>query len=238
MGTPADNFADTDSGRPIAKPGPNYFPSMRKDLLFILAFFLVILVLNLSPLKQYWAEALVFIKGINRYGALAPFIFTVSVAVLVCVGIPRLLLCTIGGMLFGFYRGLLYSLAGTIIGYYIVFSVVRWVGRAFIVSRYPKISHFAKLIKRGGIPGVILARQIPIHGMVVNLILGLSPVRRIDFLVGTAIGLIPEAIPFTLIGKGVKQESIEQSIAYIVIAVAILAGLWLGLKIWNEKKRR
>lgn len=237
MMNPSDSSGDTDSRTPIEKPGSNYFLSMRKDLLFILAFFLVILLLNLSPLRQYWSEALVFIKGIRRYGTLAPFLFTASVAILVSIGIPRLLLCTIGGMLFGFYQGLLYSVTGTIIGYYVVFSVVRRVGRTYIVSRYPKIDQLTRLLKRGGIPGVILARQLPIHGMVINLILGLSPVRQLDFLVGTAIGLIPEAIPFTLIGKGVKQESLGQSIVYIVIAVVILAVLWLGLKLWNEKKK-
>jgi len=234
---PSESDSNMDPRTSIGKPDSQYFLSMRKDLLFILAFFLVILLLNLSPLREYWAELLVFIKGIRRYGTLAPFLFTASVAILVSIGIPRLLLCTLGGMLFGFYQGLLYSVAGTIIGYYVVFSVVRRVGRAYIVRRYPKINHLTKLLKRGGIPGVILARQLPIHGMVINLILGLSPVRPLDFLIGTAIGLLPEAIPFTLIGKGVKQESLGRSIAYIVIAVVILAVLWLGLKFWSEKKK-
>ncbi len=234
---PSKSDSDMDPRTSIEKPDSHYFLSMRKDLLFILAFFLVILLLNLSPLREYWAELLVFIKGIRRYGTLAPFLFTASVAILVSIGIPRLLLCTLGGMLFGFYQGLLYSVTGTIIGYYIVFSVVRRLGRAYIIRRYPKIDQLTRLLKRGGIPGVILARQLPIHGMVINLLLGLSPIRPLDFLVGTAIGLLPEAIPFTLIGKGVKQESLGQSIAYIVIAVVILAVLWLGLKFWSEKKK-
>ena len=236
MVTLSDNCVDTDSSNPIEKTGSSSILSVRKDLILILAFFFIIIALYLSPLQQYWAGALAFCEGINHYGVLAPLIFMLSVAVLVCIGMPRLLLCTIGGMLFGFYQGLLYSVTGTIIGCYIVFSVVRWVGRTFIISRYPKLNRFTKLLERGGIPGVVLARQIPIHGMVINLILGLSPVKQIDFLVGTAIGLIPEAIPFTLIGKGVKQGSLEKSVAYIIIAVVILALLWLGLKIWNEKK--
>ncbi|MFA5321601.1 MAG: VTT domain-containing protein [Smithella sp.] len=231
------NCAADDQEPLIEKPALNSVLSVRKDLVFIFIFFLVILALYLSPLKQYRESILAFCEGINRYGALAPLIFTLSVAVLICIGIPRLLLCTIGGMLFGFYQGLLYSVIGTIIGSYIVFSVVRMAGRTFIISRYPKLNRFTKILERGGIPGVILARQIPIHGMVMNLILGLSPVKQSDFLIGSAIGFFPEAIPFTLIGTGVKQGSLGKSIAYIVIAVVILASLWLGLKIWTEKKR-
>lgn len=231
------NGAAADQGSLIEKPALTSVLSVRKDLIFIFIFFLVILALYLSPLKQYRESILAFCEGINRYGALAPLIFILSVAVLVCIGMPRLLLCTLGGMLFGFYQGLLYSVTGTIIGSYIVFSVVRLIGRTFIVNRYPKLNNFTKLIERGGIPGVILARQIPIHGMVMNLILGLSTVKQSDFLIGSAIGFIPEAIPFTLIGTGVKQGSLAKSIAYIVTAVVILAALWLGLKIWTEKKR-
>lgn len=232
------NSDDANAERLLAKPGSNSVLNVRKDLIFIFIFFLFVLALYLSPLKHYRESAIAFCEGINRYGTMAPLIFTLSVAVLVCIGVPRLLLCTIGGMLFGFYQGLLYSVAGTIIGSYIVFSVVRLVGRAFIISRYPKLDRFTRLLERGGIPGVILARQIPIHGLITNLILGLSPVKQIDFLIGTAIGLFPEAIPFTLIGTGVKQGSLGKSIAYIVIAVVIFAALWLGLKIWTEKKRK
>lgn len=234
---PSDNGTDADSRRLTENPGSTSLRSMRKEIIFIIILVIVILALHLSPLGQYREYILAFCERIKSYGALAPLLFTVSVAVLVTIGIPRLLLCTIGGMLFGFYQGLLYSVAGTIIGCYTIFSVVRGFGRAYIVTRYPKLDRFTKLIERGGIPAVILARQIPIHGMVVNLMLGLSPVKRRDFLIGTTIGLLPQAIPFTLIGKGVKQESIETSIAYIVAAVIILAFLWLVFKIWTEKKR-
>lgn len=233
---PPDSCTDEVPKCLVKKPGPNHLTPLRKEILFILALFLVIFALHLSPLGQYRESILAFCERIKGYGALAPFLFTVSVAVLVTVGIPRLLLCTIGGMLFGFYQGLLYSVAGTIISCYIIFSLVRGIGRNYIVTRYPKLDRFAKLVEKGGIPAVILARQIPIHGIVINLMLGLSPVKRRDFLIGTAIGLLPQAIPFTLIGKGVKQESIETSFAYIIAAVVILAVLWLWLKIWTEKK--
>jgi uncharacterized membrane protein YdjX (TVP38/TMEM64 family) len=234
---PSDNGADAESRRLIEKQRSYSFPPLRKDILFILILFFFILALHLTPLGHYREYILSFCERIKGYGALAPFLFTASVAVLVTVGIPRLLLCTIGGMLFGFYQGLLYSVSGTIIGCYIVFSLVRGVGRNYIVTRYPKLDRFTKLVESGGIPAVILARQIPIHGLVINLMLGLSPVKRNDFLIGTTIGLLPQAIPFTLIGKGVKQASIETSFAYVAAAVIILAVLWLWLKIWTEKKR-
>lgn len=179
-----------------------------------------------------------FCEKVNAYGLLAPFIFMASTTLLVCLGVPRLLFCPVGGMLFGFFPGLLYGTTGTMLAYYIVFSFVKLVGKDFLIGRYPRLNRFTQLLERGGIPGVLLARQMPIHGMVVNLVLGLSPIKQKDFLIGTAIGLFPEAIPFTLVGTGMKQGSLEKSAVYIVIAVAILACIWLGLKIWMETKQR
>ncbi|MCX5850533.1 MAG: TVP38/TMEM64 family protein [Deltaproteobacteria bacterium] len=233
-----DSRSDADVSHPIEKPKLDSFFSIRKDLIFILVISLIILGLHLTPLRQFGVRAMEFSEGIKEYGLLAPLIFTCGVTILVCVGVPRLLLCPIGGMLFGFFRGLIYCMTGTMIAFYIVFLFVRWAGGDFIIRRYPKLNYFAELIGQGGIPAVILARQMPMHGMVVNLILGLSPVAQKDFLIGTAIGLLPEAIPFTLIGKGIKQGSLEKSAAYIVIAVAVFAFLWLWLKIWTEKKER
>ena len=97
------------------------------------------------------------------------------------------------------------------------------------------MNRFTKILEHGGIPAVILVRQMPVHGMVLNLILGLSPVRQRDFLIGTAIGLFPEAIPFTLIGKGAKQGSIGKSMIYIIVALLVLVILWLGVKLWSKK---
>jgi uncharacterized membrane protein YdjX (TVP38/TMEM64 family) len=67
--------------------------------------------------------------------------------------------------------------------------------------------------------------------------LGLSPVKHRDFLIGTAIGLFPEAIPFTMIGKGAKQGSIDKTAIYIVAALIVLALLWLLAKFCLKKKK-
>ena len=232
--TSQDTASDADS-EIIEKPENGSILSFRKDLLFILIFVAVIFAAYLSPLKHYNDKAPELCEQIKAMGFMAPGIFIFGVCLLVCVGVPRLLLCPLGGMAFGFVHGLMYCVIGTLLAYYIVFLFVRWGGRDFILRHSHRLNRFTKILEHGGIPAVILVRQMPVHGMVLNLILGLSPVRQRDFLIGTAIGLFPEAIPFTLIGKGAKQGSIGKSMIYIIVALLVLVILWLGVKLWSKK---
>jgi uncharacterized membrane protein YdjX (TVP38/TMEM64 family) len=220
----------------LEAPDESSAKSIRKDFVFVLILVVLLVVAYFSPLRGYLEKAPELCSKINRAGFMAPLIFTIAVCVLVSIGVPRLLLCPIGGMAFGFLPGLTYCIVGTLIAYYIIFLFVRWGGKDFILRHYPRFNRFAKVLERGGIPGVILARQMPVHGMVVNLVLGLSPVGHFDFLAGTLIGLIPEAVPCTLVGTGAMKGSLGKTSIYLIIAIVLLASLWLGLKIHSRKK--
>ena len=232
-GTTADN--GTESG---LLNGAVKKPSGRRIVILFVVLLALVAIAYLSPLRQYLARAEEVRDAIRGTGPLAPLVCVLGVAVLVSVGIPRLLLCSIGGLAFGFVQGLLWTLIGTLIGYYAVFLFVRWGGRGLVLHRRPKLARFADLIRDQGILGVIVVRQVPIHGTVTNLVLGLSRVRHRHFLIGTAVGLIPEAVPFVLIGTGIMQPSFEKTAGYLAIAAAALALVWLALGLWLRSFRR
>ena len=75
---------------------------------------------------------------------------------------------------------------------------------------------------------MVLARQLPLHGMLINLCLGLSHVKHRDFLTGTAAGVLPEAIPATLVGAGLVKVSLAHSAGYLVLATVCFAVIWIG----------
>ena len=52
--------------------------------------------------------------------------------------------------------------------------------------------------------------------------------RHRDFLIGTAIGLLPEAIPATLIGAGLMKASLKDSANYLGLAAGAFAIIWIG----------
>jgi uncharacterized membrane protein YdjX (TVP38/TMEM64 family) len=65
-------------------------------------------------------------------------------------------------------------------------------------------------------------RQLPISGLIINFLLGLSPIQHRHFLLGTAFGILPEAIPFTLVASGMLKLSDRNTPLYIAAAVGIL----------------
>jgi uncharacterized membrane protein YdjX (TVP38/TMEM64 family) len=157
---------------------------------------------------------------------------TFVIAVLVAAGVPRLAFCILGGFIFGFWPALLINEVATVLAYYWVFLFVRWGGRDLVMRRWPKLQRWTGFVDKQGTMGVVLVRQLPIHGTVINLCLGLSHLKHRQFLVGTAMGVIPEAIPTTLLGvsiaAGTKNASLQGSAVYIVLAVGVFALVWIG----------
>jgi len=173
---------------------------------------------------------------IHGFGPWAPVVFTASVAVLVGCGLPRLAFHFLGGALFAFWGGLAWSFLGTMIGYEVIFLAVRQLGlRESILRKNPTWAKMAARLKHNTVPAVILFRQIPLPGMVTNVVLGLSPIRRREFFLGTAIGLLPEAVPMVLIGSGFRKEDLRLTVLYLFGAVALFITAWI---VWGVYTRR
>ncbi len=187
-------------------------------------------IVYLSPLREYLGRVRELSLSIRSFGLLAPVVLTLAIAVLVGLGFPRLPLCVLAGMALGFWWGLLWAQVGTLIGNYALFLAARrgagdWAQR--YLARHNKLR---SLIHQEGLSGVILARQLPLPGLFINLAFALVSIRHRDFLLGTAIGQLPEAVPCTLIGAGVIQNSFLKSAWVIALAVALAVLVWIGLR--------
>jgi uncharacterized membrane protein YdjX (TVP38/TMEM64 family) len=194
-------------------------------------------IVYLSPLRDYLGRVRELSASIRGMGMLAPLVLTLSVAVLVGFGFPRLLFCVIAGMALGFWSGLLWTQLGTLLGNYALFLFARRWGGNWVRHYVARWGRLASLIHEDGITGVILARQLPVPGLLVNLGFGLMSIRHRDFLIGTAIGQLPEAIPCTLIGAGVVKATFGRSVGLIGLAVALALIAWLGLR-WFLRRQR
>ena len=186
------------------------------------------LLVHLTPIRSFLADTDRVRASLKHLGLFLYPGIILAVAVLIAASVPRLAFCVLGGMIFGFWRGLLLVQAGTLLAHYGVFLFIRWGGRDFVLRRWPSLHKWANLIHDHGIVGVILIRQAPAHAMLTNTVLGLSNVKHRDFLIGTAIGLFPEAIPATLVGAGLVKSSLSHSATYLVLATATLALIWIA----------
>lgn len=220
------------------KAAPGFDRSDLKKAALLLGGLLALGVLAaLPPVRHFILDNQPRLKQfIHGFGPWAPVVFTASVAVLVGCGLPRLAFHLLGGALFAFWSGLIWSTLGTLIGYSVVFFAVRQLGlRESILRKHPAWQKLAVRLKHNTVPAVILFRQIPLPGMVTNVVLGLSPIRRREFFLGTVIGLLPEAVPMVLVGSGLRKEEWGHTALCLFGALALFIAVWI---IWGGYIRR
>ena len=189
----------------------------------------------LSPLKEYLHEVGAVQNTLQRTGRWALPVFVLASAVAIGLGVPRLLICPVAGAIFGFFWGLVLSQLGTLLGSYATFVFVRWGGREFVVQRWPRLLELTSVFERRGVAAVFLARQLPVGGIFVNMVLALTSVRHRSFLLGTLAGILPEAVPATLLGAGAIEMMGDKGYWKPVVAVVTLVVVWI---IFAEYLRR
>jgi uncharacterized membrane protein YdjX (TVP38/TMEM64 family) len=204
-------------------PHQHKHKSFVRLVVILLILIAAVAAVTLTPIKSWLGSADSVRQSIASLGLWTYPVCTIASAILVACGVPRILLCGIGGAVLGPVWGIITTQTGAVLGYYCVFLFVRWGGRDVVLHRWPKLQKWASAIEQQGVVGVILIRQLPIHGTLMNLCFGLSHLKHRHFLIGTAIGLIPEAIPAALVGAGLAKGATKDTVGYIILAVVVFA---------------
>lgn len=137
----------------------------------------------------------------------------------------------LGGFLYGFWAGLLYTQIGTVLGSMIAFFLARWFGRP-LVARMVKPDQLARvdaMIRNRGPRFFLLyfwAPYLPKDAMC--YVAGLTPMPPFRFLLACFFGRLLGSVGATLVGAGVWQIQIPiwgwVLIGTVVVFLLILAG--------------
>lgn len=192
----------------------------RKLVVLVLIVLAVLVVTYLTPLGRYLRD----LQSLKRdFAGSEAWLFVgipVATALLMAVGLPRLLFCALAGFLIGFWKGFVLSYAGSVAGAYITFIVARALGREWVELKLRDRARLRELVGQPGIVTVFWIRQLPITSAAISLALGMSGVGHGVYLAGSALGFLPAAIVATLIGSGLGQESATTSLIQIGLALA------------------
>ena len=128
--------------------------------------------------------------------------------VIVLLILPASWLSLLSGFLYGSYLGSIIVFISASIGA----SVAFFVSKSFFakklknfISRYPKLSIVEKLVAKGGLKLIFLARLSPIFPFsILNYFFGLNNVKFRDFTLGL-IGIIPGTFLYCSIGSLAKS---------------------------------
>lgn len=172
--------------------------------------------------KGLWGEALFLGVGIA---------FT-------AIGLPRQAVSFLGGYAFGFLIGSGLALVATIIGSLGTFYFARFMGRDFMIRRFPhRLKKIDDFLAGNTFVMALILRLSPFSAnLAANLAAGVSGVRVVPFFGGSAIGYLPQTLIFALLGSGFEVDALFRTIVSVALfVVSTMLGLWLWRRYRADK---
>ncbi len=170
-------------------------------------------------------------REVDRAGAWAPAVFVVGYAVVTLLPFPKAVATVAAGLAFGFALALPLVLAGAMAGAVLAFWLGRRLGRD-AVERWTgaRVARVDAALRDRGLLAVVLARVVPVLPFTaLNYGAGLSAVRTRDYVLGTAVGIVPGTVSYVALGAyGTGALTSAPVLAACVLAAALLGAVLLG----------
>jgi phospholipase D1/2 len=142
---------------------------------------------------------------------------------------PVLLLITLTGIAFGPVLGPIYAMAGCLASASIGFGIGRWLGLDRVARLGgERVITVTRALKRNGTLAVFFVRKVPAPFTLVNIVIGASTVRYVDFIFGTLLGM--GALVIALAGFGYQLlQALRNPSPATLSAIALFVGVPLTL---------
>lgn len=142
---------------------------------------------------------------------------------------------------YGLWIGFLLSWAGTTVGSYLVFIIIRKYGRARFLrfmTKHERVQKLIKWIEKNGFGPLFLLLCFPFSpSALVNVVAGLSDMKKNTYLWALLAGKFVMILTISFIGYDIKALITQPIRTAIVVAVIVL--LWLiGKQIENRLNAR
>jgi len=211
-------------------------PSSQRPLLFLLGLIMVLaaafLAFHATPLGERLKDWRSLARLIDDNSLQSQLTFVFISALLITLGIPRLLFFTVSGFAFGFWTGLGWSVCSILIGSFLAFHIARACGREWLSARFGTHRYFGRIVNANPtILSIAVLRLLPISNAVVNAGLAIGRVDSRTFLAGSLLGFLPHGVMAVMIGCGLAEESTTTGIIQIATAAVILSVVaWMTAK--------
>lgn len=234
-----ENLLDASSADALEQETSRAFGKETRQVLLAVVMVAAFLALaHFTPVRAWIENVQVWKTMMREYGLAAHGLFFLACAGCVMLGVPRLAFCSAAGLIFGFGEGLVISLLGSTCGSYGAFLLSRHGFRRAAESRAEKWPWLKKMLRKPSVMRVFWVRQLMVPGLVLNVLLGMTPVRHSRFLLGTLLGYLPLNVAFSLVGSGLGKKDLAQSMVQLLAALAVIniAG-WLVYKMVKKQAR-
>ena len=213
----------------------NLFNNALRALGLALVITLLLAVVHYSGLRTYLSlEQMPLLKEklaglpwiVNR------LVFVLGGALVIICGLGRSLVSLAGGLFYGVWEGVIFSLTAALVGSLVIFTFVRFFKRPLFSHKLGKyLARVDQLVADNGILAVILIRLLPLTSLLLNVLIAMTRVTLPEFVIGSLIGFLPETLVFSLYGSSTQGGFLSK----VTIASGLLVAVVVGCKIFSRK---
>ena len=197
--------------------------------------------------RAFFASIRAFLASIDPILArLLYVLFYIAGTVLL---LPGLLLSFVGALLFGVWEGTLYTWIGATIGATLAFGLARALGRDFVDHLLgSKLAALDEWLREHGLMGLLIIRLVPLFPFNgVNFGCGLTSIRLRDYVLATAIGIVPATFVYQYLFATLGEKALAEGFAWRDLAtievllpigafvVFVLVGGWMAGKMRGKQ---
>ncbi|MFZ5764950.1 MAG: VTT domain-containing protein [Thermodesulfobacteriota bacterium] len=173
-------------------------------------------------------------------GPLAPAVYILIYAIAPTLLLPGLPLTIAGGILFGPFWGVLYTITGATIGCCVAFLVARYVGRGWVEKKLknPRWRQLDAMVEEHGWKAVAFTRLIPIFPFnLLNYAFGLTKVKFHQYAITSLLCMLPACIAFIVFSSSLLDLVTGTITPSFVIGLVLILAVSLAPLIYKKYRR-
>jgi uncharacterized membrane protein YdjX (TVP38/TMEM64 family) len=187
---------------------------------------------------------------IESHGPVAARLIYVGVYIVGTMALlPGTVLSFAGAVLFGAYEGTLYTWVGATVGATLAYLMARLLGRDFVERLFGgRFAAFDQRIREHGFTGLLIIRLLPVFPFnAVNFGCGLTGIRLRDYVLATAIGILPGTFVYQflfakfgrrILTEGLRLEYLADPELWLAIGLFtafVIVGKWLSRRVFRKQ---
>lgn len=198
-----------------------WWPKPLALLVLLVAATVVALTVGVPPVSE--------IRGwVDGAGWAGPVLYAALYAAVTITPAPATVLSITAGLIFGLPTGLAVVIAGAVLSATVAFGLSRGLGRGAVARvDNARLRQLDAMVRRRGLLAVIGVRLVPLLPFAaLNYACGLTAVRPRDYVVGTAVGILPGAAAYVSLGAfGADPGSVPFLLALGGLGVLSVGGI-------------
>jgi uncharacterized membrane protein YdjX (TVP38/TMEM64 family)/Fe-S oxidoreductase len=211
-----------------------------KRILFLAFIIAAIFAIRITGAARYLEQDT--LRGlIQGYGTLAPLIYMIVYTVAPSLFLPGLPITIVGGILFGPFWGVAYTITSATLGACVAFLISRYVARDWIAGKLksPRWQRLDQGVEKHGWKIVAFTRLIPLFPFnLLNYAFGLTNIHFLHYAIATFVCMLPACIAFIVFSSSLLDVLKGKISPEFLIGLVLIIAVSLIPFIYNRYKSK